>query len=135
MKYTIFAILLIFILTQKPRPECTRVSCICVDTNSALVIRPNCPNPKYNNCLSSVPCVRINGTCQFLKNTRFEECQKHNKLPCVVGGCNGELCTEQNTDGSGMISICLWKLEFACYKNARCERQTDGLCGWKRDST
>ena len=44
---------------------------------------------------------------------------------CIVGGCNGEICSDTN-----MASICIYKPEFECYTNARCERQKDGNCGW-----
>jgi hypothetical protein len=47
--------------------------------------------------------------------------------PCNVGGCSGQLCSDQ--EGGG-ISICDWRDEYACYQTATCERQGDGLCGW-----
>ena len=46
--------------------------------------------------------------------------------PCYVGGCSGQLCSDQE----GLVSTCIWKEEFACYDTATCERQTDGQCGW-----
>ena len=45
---------------------------------------------------------------------------------CYVGGCSSELCSDQ----PGMVSTCIYKEEFACYKTATCERQTSGQCGW-----
>ena len=45
---------------------------------------------------------------------------------CFVGGCSGQLCSE-NRDA---ISTCEWKPQYACYRTASCERQTDGRCGW-----
>ncbi len=45
---------------------------------------------------------------------------------CYIGGCAGEICSDE----PGVMSPCLWKPEFACYKLARCERQADGKCGW-----
>lgn len=50
------------------------------------------------------------------------------KGKCVVGGCSGELCVDA-TLGS-VASICIYREEFACYRNAICERQADGQCGW-----
>lgn len=47
------------------------------------------------------------------------------KNGCIVGGCNGEICSD--TD---MASPCIYKPEFECYKNAQCEIQEDGECGW-----
>jgi len=48
---------------------------------------------------------------------------------CRVTGCNGELCSDKD-----IISICEWRPEYACYKFARCEVQTDGKCGWTMGS-
>lgn len=45
---------------------------------------------------------------------------------CFVGGCSGQLCTDQ----PGAISTCEWREEYACYQTATCERQPDGQCGW-----
>lgn len=47
---------------------------------------------------------------------------------CIVGGCNGELCLEESQ--KEVFTICIFKEEFACYKQTQCERQTDGKCGW-----
>jgi glucose/arabinose dehydrogenase len=41
--------------------------------------------------------------------------------PCVVTGCSGEICAEEERP-----SPCIFRSEFACYKTARCERQKDG---------
>lgn len=46
---------------------------------------------------------------------------------CVRGGCSGQLCVEQGNDA---ISTCEWREEYACYRQARCERQEDGRCGY-----
>ncbi|MBI3073229.1 MAG: hypothetical protein HYY84_14035 [Deltaproteobacteria bacterium] len=45
--------------------------------------------------------------------------------PCVKTGCSGQICADQP-----MFSTCEWRPEYACYRNATCERQTDGTCGW-----
>jgi hypothetical protein len=44
---------------------------------------------------------------------------------CIVGGCNGEICSDKE-----MASPCIYKPEFECYRNAVCEKQSDGSCGW-----
>lgn len=48
---------------------------------------------------------------------------------CAIGGCSGEICGEAN-EIDGMASICVYRPEYACYKNSRCERQQNGTCGW-----
>ena len=44
---------------------------------------------------------------------------------CVVSGCSSEICAEEE-----VISICLFRPEYECYRTATCERQLDGECGW-----
>jgi hypothetical protein len=44
---------------------------------------------------------------------------------CLISGCNNEICAEEE-----MMSPCIFKEEFACYRQATCERQADGACGW-----
>jgi len=47
---------------------------------------------------------------------------------CYRGGCSGQVCSDQ----SGVITTCEYRPEYACYANARCERQADGRCGWTK---
>lgn len=49
---------------------------------------------------------------------------------CYVGGCSGEVCSDQ----PNVASNCIYKPEFACYKKtSTCERQTTGACGWTKN--
>jgi hypothetical protein len=50
---------------------------------------------------------------------------------CVVEGCNAELCLPR---GAGIMSTCMARPEHACYREARCERQSNGDCGWTKTS-
>lgn len=45
---------------------------------------------------------------------------------CYVGGCSSQLCS----DRQDMVSTCEFRAEYACYRTATCERQTNGTCGW-----
>lgn len=45
--------------------------------------------------------------------------------PCIKTGCGGTLCSDQE-----MMSTCEFRPEHACYRDATCERQADGTCGW-----
>lgn len=47
------------------------------------------------------------------------------KLECIISGCNNEICGKEE-----FISICVYFPEFACYKDAVCEVQENGKCGW-----
>ena len=53
-----------------------------------------------------------------------------NPLRCIVGGCNRELCGQE---GDSLISPCIFRPEFACYRDATCTRQANGRCGWTMD--
>ena len=44
---------------------------------------------------------------------------------CRVAGCSGEICSDRD-----MVTTCEFRPEFACFRAARCERQTGGQCGW-----
>ncbi len=45
---------------------------------------------------------------------------------CHVGGCSDQLCS----DRPDQVSTCEWIPEYECYRDATCERQDDGECGW-----
>lgn len=50
---------------------------------------------------------------------------------CVITGCSGEICAEEGVVAKEEVATdCMFQPDFTCYKNARCERQTDGKCGW-----
>jgi eight-cysteine-cluster-containing protein len=51
---------------------------------------------------------------------------------CVTSGCSGQLCVEE---GDETVTTCEYRPEYACYKNAKCERQQDGQCGWTQSAT
>lgn len=46
---------------------------------------------------------------------------------CVKTGCSGTVCAEP---GNEVVTTCEFKPEYACYRDATCERQADGTCGW-----
>jgi hypothetical protein len=46
--------------------------------------------------------------------------------PCYVGGCSAQICSDQKDT----MSTCEFRQEYACYKTAKCERQSSGECGW-----
>lgn len=47
---------------------------------------------------------------------------------CFVGGCSGQVCSDRPSDPT----TCEWQPQYACYREATCERQADGACGWTR---
>ncbi|MDP3900166.1 MAG: PQQ-dependent sugar dehydrogenase [bacterium] len=44
---------------------------------------------------------------------------------CVISGCSSQICASEE-----IATTCEYREEFACYKNAACETQATGLCGW-----
>jgi hypothetical protein len=52
---------------------------------------------------------------------------------CTVVGCNDELCVDESQKDN-IASICVYKDEYACYKNAKCEKQADGKCSWTQST-
>lgn len=44
---------------------------------------------------------------------------------CVVTGCSGQICSDQY-----QVTDCAYREEYACYKSATCEPQSNGECGW-----
>lgn len=48
---------------------------------------------------------------------------------CAVAGCSGTLCVSADEAGD-IVTTCEYRPEYACYKEASCEPQADGKCGW-----
>lgn len=50
---------------------------------------------------------------------------------CVITGCSSHICADAE-----MASTCEFREEYACYRttNAKCERQSNGSCGWTPSS-
>jgi eight-cysteine-cluster-containing protein len=48
---------------------------------------------------------------------------------CAVAGCSGQLCVSAEEAGD-IVTTCEFRAEYACYREASCEPQADGQCGW-----
>ena len=44
---------------------------------------------------------------------------------CVITGCSSHICSDEQT-----FTTCEFLDHYVCYKNAICERQGNGQCGW-----
>jgi eight-cysteine-cluster-containing protein len=44
---------------------------------------------------------------------------------CIVTGCSGQVCADQQVN-----TTCEYREHYACYSEAKCERQENGTCGW-----
>jgi eight-cysteine-cluster-containing protein len=54
----------------------------------------------------------------------------HAASACKTGGCSGELCVA--VDSPSIASTCIYRPEYACLKQSRCELQASGQCGWTK---
>ena len=78
-------------------------------------------------------CARIRFTCIATTTFFSNECGcgcapiDAPTEECQVGGCSSQVCHEPGED---VITTCEWRPEYACYRDATCERQPDGTCGW-----
>lgn len=48
---------------------------------------------------------------------------------CAVAGCSGQLCVSAKEAGD-IVTTCEYRSEYACYREATCEPQASGKCGW-----
>lgn len=48
---------------------------------------------------------------------------------CAVAGCSGQLCVAAIEAGN-IMTTCEFRAEYACYREASCEPQPNGECGW-----
>ena len=48
---------------------------------------------------------------------------------CAIAGCSGQLCVSAE-EADGLVTTCEFRAEYACYREASCEPQADGKCGW-----
>jgi len=46
---------------------------------------------------------------------------------CRPTGCSSQVCSDRD-----VVTTCEFQPEYACYKEAVCERQSNGACGWTR---
>ena len=50
---------------------------------------------------------------------------------CAVAGCSGQLCVSADEAGD-VVTTCEYRAQYACYREASCEPQADGKCGWSQ---
>lgn len=48
---------------------------------------------------------------------------------CAVAGCSQQLCVSAG-EASTIVTTCEYRADYACYREASCEPQPDGKCGW-----
>ena len=137
-------------LNLNKQVACTTEAKICPDGTSVVRTSPKCEFkacPKTKPLLSPIPtptcrprpaCLDANPRCLIPET--LDMCLKSNTSSptpdeqgfmengCAIGGCNNEIC--QNASNEEIISNCIYKLSYACYKTAKCKKQQNGKCGW-----
>ncbi|MDD2224836.1 MAG: hypothetical protein PHP97_01590 [Candidatus Shapirobacteria bacterium] len=75
----------------------------------------------------------IIGITILIENNKNKESIKikENTNLCQRAGCSGQLCVESNFKDTA--TTCEWKEEYTCYQKAKCEKQSDGKCGFTKD--
>lgn len=48
---------------------------------------------------------------------------------CKSTGCSGQLCLDADK-AEEIVTTCEYRAEYACFKKTKCERQSNGNCGW-----
>mgnify|MGYP001595055458 FL=1 len=76
----------------------------------------------YTFLLNSI--TESTATITIIKQNSFK-----GSRTCSIGGCSGQICSDEE----GVVSTCEYKKEYECYKNAKCERQLNGQCGWTQE--
>ena len=46
---------------------------------------------------------------------------------CIKTGCSNQVCSDQT-----VVTTCEFRPEYECYQKAKCERQSDGNCGFTK---
>lgn len=49
---------------------------------------------------------------------------------CRVTGCSGQVCSDHD-----VATTCEYRSDYGCYRNAVCERQSNGMCGFTETET
>ncbi len=117
-------------LDSKPKDldPCEKSVCKCASHSALQRMEFTCPNTEANLCFESAKCKRQkNGQCdfQFLKSLRT--CLTKADY-CKIGGWYKELCiSAQDMTVKGPN---IYRPENVCYKQAKCEVQQTGDCGW-----
>lgn len=87
-------------------------------TNSDLCCPPGAPCPDLPAC-DPACCPPDGGACP----EEPIDCPAPD--PCMRTGCSGQICASEPVE-----TTCEFRAEYRCYAAARCERQSDGGCGW-----
>lgn len=93
-------------------PPCEVGPACCPEGALCIVDLPPCP-PEPECCPEGQECPPNIPPC----DAEAQDCRRT--------GCSGQVCADRD-----VATTCEFLPEYACYQEAECERQADGLCGW-----
>ena len=64
-----------------------------------------------------------------ISNDEYEQSGPMLSNGCAVAGCSGQLCVSAD-EADEIFTTCEFRPEYACYREASCEPQANGKCGW-----
>ncbi|MEK6953383.1 MAG: eight-cysteine-cluster domain-containing protein [Candidatus Micrarchaeota archaeon] len=124
----VFAILLLGCTQPNPPGVCTLDAMICPDGSAVGRVAPSC---EFAPCPSASPTIAPTDVPDDIPplpdGDTFSECKVDSD--CAIGGCNSEICTTPQK-AKDVASICVYKPEFACYKQIGCGC-ISGVCAWE----
>jgi hypothetical protein len=65
------------------------------------------------------------GKARYATNFYLKAVDEASSATCMKTGCSGQVCADHS-----VITTCEFRPEYACYRDATCEVQADGYCGW-----
>lgn len=116
----------IFQIMKPKSKECYRIS-----TNHAMIKKISFFALVISTGVVGLVFLWPKNILNYLENPIFSPTTSPEESPvagaggCIATGCSGQICAEEE-----VITTCEFLPEYACYKTARCERQSDGQCGW-----
>ncbi len=110
---------------QKREPVCAMIQKCVFDGDSAedkKLQEQYCRKTYKNECYAKADKATDirKGACPKNKQNKKKTAKK-----CHPTGCSGQICADRDLN-----TTCEWRAEYACYKDAVCEQQADGQCGW-----
>jgi len=73
---------------------------------------------------------KVNGPAGYMEVLQATQVYSRDKpqsatKPCIKTGCSSQVCADHD-----VITTCEFRPEYACYQKAKCERQSNGNCGF-----
>lgn len=109
-------LILLVVLFLLPLPHYNSGPCL-------MVIGVKCPGWVLGDSLY----IRIKNS--FINKSKSVDQNPNPVSDCKITGCSKQVCSDQD-----VITTCEFEFraEYACYINVKCERQSDGKCGWTK---